>query len=455
MSKHLVLYGAVCVAILFALGGWLMLSVPSTTEISPTSIESSTVESHDLLTNAHLGLNFFVFQGGAKAEQAVRAISSAATATDLAALHAEAVRQLTNADVLWSTVEPREGVWNWTPTDAALNAIVNTSEPIVELFAMQYASPNAPWKRTGTFEKTMTPEAETYIRAVVGRYKDRVKYWEIGNEMDHWRAADPGEADRLKGKFSDVIDKMPTLLPADGYNPEAQGRFFAAVATIVREEDPDAVMVMPGMAAIADYQTDTWLPEFVAGAGVDAFDVVNYHDYGSWDGMQNRFDALKQTMKELGISNKPIWLTETGSTADRTLTQRTDYPNSTKTQAADVSRRLLVALSNGANLAIWHTYFSSPSLEETNPWRAYGLRDENGDHYPSYDAYQSLAESFPAESVENVSTNDDAYIMKITPIDGAVAYVVWGSGRWTVPEGLESESAGSEISLTSTPRLYR
>ena len=444
-------------------------STPSPSEQSAPTASTTTPGSTDLLSNYHLGLNFFIFKGGtgkAATMNSTRSLAPDTTATDLASLHAEVVRQLTNADALWDTVEPREGAWNWTSTDSALQALSATSEPIVDLFAMQYASPNAPWKTTGTFEKTMTPEAETYLRAVVGRYKDIVKYWEIGNEMDHWRAADPGVT---APKNLSADSKLPQLKPTDGYSPEDQGKFFAAAAAIVREIDPDAVMVMPGMASVDSFQTGTWLPGFVKGAGTDGFDVVNYHDYQSWDGMQSRFNALHTAMQTLGISGKPIWLTETGSTTDATLAQRTNYPNSTTTQAADVLRRLLTALSNGVNVAIWHTYFSSPSLNGTNAWRGYGLRDENGTQYPSYSAYQALGESFPATSVQNISTTSGMYVIKITPVSGPVAYAVWGSGTWTVPTGLTSQytisstavaktaapAAGSSVTLSVIPQLFR
>ncbi len=437
-------------------------AAPSTTSPSPNNDDTP---STNLLANHHLGLNFFIFPRNDD-DATERAMTATETAHQLETVHAETARQLTNGDTLWSVVGPREHVWNWTTTDSVFQAL--SFEPIANLFALQYASPNAPWQTSGPFEKTMTPDAETYIRTVVRRYKDSVTYWEIGNEMDHWRLADPGSLEKLNGKFSDVTEKLPNLLPSDGYSPEEQGTFFAAAANIVREEDPDAVIVMPGMSAAQDYQLNTWLPGFVAGAGADAFDVVNYHDYGSWSDMEQRLSALQASMQTLGIANKPIWLSETGSSADETLTQRTNYPNSTVTQAADVIRRLLITQAHGVSTAIWHTFYSSPSAK-TNTWRAYGLLNEHGDRSPSYEAFSTLAESFPAAIVEDVSTTSGTYVMKITSADGAVTYAVWGSETWAVPEGVTSEyaisstgvakttapSVGSSITLSEIPLIFR
>ena len=472
MSKAVVLGVSVGIAGILAIGAWWMYASLFTIPTHPPipSIPSDSTSPRDLSNNHNLGLNFFIFDGAAKpGHNNARAITPTATETDLAALHATAFRQFTNGDVMWNTIEPKEGAWNWTKTDEALATIAKTAEPIATLFAMQYASPNAPWKTAGTFEKIMTPEAEAYLRAVVGRYKGIVTYWEIGNEMDHWRAADPDEMLKHQGKPMGATEKMPTLLPTDGYDPEDQGKFFAAAAAIIREEDSDAVLVMPGISGSNTYNTETWLPGFVQGAGTDGFDVVNYHDYPSWDGMQSRFDLLKAATETLGISEKPIWLTETGSTADESLSQRTNYPNSTTTQAADVIRRLLVAFSNDVRLVLWHTYFSSPSENSMNDWRAYGLRDENGDNHASYEAYRALAESFPATSVTNVSTVDGMYVMDIQSIDGPSAFAVWGTGSWTLPgklttqytitpTGLSKATApaeGTEIVLSAIPQLFR
>ncbi len=430
---------------------------------------SSSDDSRDLLTDYHLGLNFFVFDGAQKSQDAsssLREMSATETAQDLEGLHADVARQFTNGDVLWSTVNPKPDVWNWETTDDVIRTIAKTSEPIVTLFSLQYASPNAPWNTRTTFSKTMTSEAETYVRTVVRRYKDTVTYWEIGNEMDHWRSEDPNDAAVNIAALAET--KAPANAPKSGFSPAEQGAFLAAVAAIIRTEDSDAVIVMPGMSAINEYTMNTWLPGIIDGAGKEAFDVVNYHDYGSWDGMQSRIDLLKKTMKTLGIISSPIWLTETGSTASSTLTVRTEYPNSPVSQAADVIRRPLTAFANGITVTLWHTYFSS-SDERTNRWRAYGLYDADGNASPAYSVYKTLTDAFPASSIENISPNAETFIMKITSINSEITYAVWGtSGTWALPPGITAAytitdsglsssptSPGSTITLSSTPQLFR
>jgi len=90
-----------------------------------------------------------------------------------------------------------------------------------------------------------------------------VKYWEIGNEMDHWRAADPTPAATTQSKRSPR--GLPPSYPLDGFSPQEQGAFFAQVADFIRARDPDAVIVMPGMGGLSDYTLNTWLAGVIEG----------------------------------------------------------------------------------------------------------------------------------------------------------------------------------------------
>src|SRR3989338_5315812 len=103
---------------------------------------------------------------------------------DFKTLGVETFRQLTSEDVGWNNVEPTNDQWNFNATDDAI--MKAEVEPIVTLFTLQYASPNPPWStKDSVFQKTVGPDAKNYVETVVKRYKDYVKYWEIGNEMDH------------------------------------------------------------------------------------------------------------------------------------------------------------------------------------------------------------------------------------------------------------------------------
>ncbi len=129
---------------------------------------------------------------------------------------------------------------------------------------------------------------------------------------------------------------------------------------------------------------------------------------------------LDAFMAAHGLSDKPIWLTETGSTADPTLADRTDYPNSPETQAADVFRRTILAYALGDSFVMWHSYIGSPATPN-NLWRLYGLRTDTAEAQPSYYAAQLLTtELLPYNSVETLSTGAERE-RHVYKIDTAIA----------------------------------
>jgi hypothetical protein len=351
---------------------------------------------------------------------------------DLDHLGAETYRQFVKADLLWDLVESADDQWTFANADAVIPNSAFVAIPT--LFAMQYASPTPPWETDpARFQKTIGPEARAYLETVVRRYADQVKYWEIGNEMEHWRIADPGDQGLARARQS---DRVPDALPADGFSPREQGRFLAQAAAIIRDNDPDAVIVLPGLAGLSDYSLDTWLPGVVAGGGTDWFDVVNYHDYSGWEPFVMRRPRLAAAMQRLGIADKPVWLTETGSSSDPTLTLRTDYPNSPETQAADIFRRIVQGYGFGDSLVVWHGYIPSSSSPQ-NDWRAYGVRDPQGNPVPAGHAFRLLTdELIPWSAVERLEADPRARnLYRFTLADGAQKIVAWGSGTYAVPAG--------------------
>ena len=350
---------------------------------------------------------------------------------DLDHLGATAYRQFVKADLLWDLVEPAAGQWTFTNADAVIPTAGFV--PIPTLFAMQYASPTPPWEPDpAQFRKTLGPEARQYLETVVRRYAPYVKYWEIGNEMEHWRIADPVDNGLARARQT---DRVPDSRPAKGFSPREQGRFLAQVAAIIRANDPDAVIVLPGMTGLDDYSLDTWLPGIIAGGGTDCFDIINYHFYSGWESFVMRRPRLTAAMHKLGINGKPVWQTETGSSSDPTLTLRTDYPNSPETQAADVFRRIVEGYGFGDSLVLWHCYVPSPATPQ-NQWRAYGVRDADGHLNPSGYAFKLLAaELVPWSTVERIEADPRARnLYRFTLPDGTRKFVAWGTGTYTVPE---------------------
>ena len=136
--------------------------------------------------------------------------------------------------------------------------------------------------------------------------------------------------------------------------------------------------------------------------GTDWFDVVNYHYYSPWYEYSEERVELMEVMEELGIEDKEVWLTETGSTSSEELNTRTNYPNSEVTQAADVWRRIISAYGHGDELVLWHSYIGGAD-NPGNAWRQYGLRESDSTPKLAYYSFKLLAEEIiPFESVKSL-----------------------------------------------------
>ncbi len=370
-----------------------------------------------------LGLNFIRFYWDAQSP----CFQPQQIFEDFSVLKVGTYRQLIKAGVTWDVVEPENDQWNFSIPDQII--LHSPVPPILSLFAQQYASPTPPWENDPQkFQKTLGDEAKDYIRHVVERYKDYVTYWELGNEMEHWRAADPN--DRRVGR-------LPPSYPLDGFSPREQGVFLSQAAALVKKLDPDAVIVLPGMGSLSDYSINTWLKGVIEGGGSDWFDVVNYHYYSNWQRYSNLRSNLQNFLEQNGIADKPVWCTETGATSSPTLTLRTNYPNSPESQAAEVFRRIVQAWRAGDALVAWHTYIGSPDVPN-NDWRCYGIRAANGAAKPAYYSFKLLAnELTPFEKVD-VLQNDwkGVNAFKFTLPQNTVKYVAWGTGHLSVPQGV-------------------
>ena len=380
---------------------------------------------------------------------------------DFSKLGINTFRQFIKADFLWNIIESQDNQWDFSQAD---NVVTNPDfEPIVTLFAIQYASPTPPWTESNKdFQKTLGLEAKDYIETLIDRYGDYVTYWELGNEMSHWVAAENPPED----------SSLPFYYPLDGFSPQEQGFFLRQVSEFIKGRDPDAVIVLPGMGGIGAHSLDFWLEGVIEGAGgTDWFDIVNYHFYGGWESFTKQRQQFDQKLVELSIDDKPVWLTETGSTSSETLTLRTDYPNSEESQCADVFRRIIQAYGYGDDLVFWHTYIGSSG--EENDWRDYGLRSPVGEFRKTYYTFKLLIhELIPFESVELIFSDPQGKnVYLITTDEGDEKYVVWGTGGYEVAEGItkmtsvipnegnnfdwEDVNKGDTIELTEVPVLMQ
>jgi len=196
--------------------------------------------------------------------------------------------------LLWLDVEKAPGQFNWSNYDCILDEakkqnlkVVLTIDKTPRFYSVE--------PERSRFDLCPTDDIaafERFVGQAVSRYQDKVSVWQIENES-----------------FSKSCFKN---------HPEGYSRMFNAAARIIREKAPQAKIATAGIAysnSIKKYIHD-WLGETKTN-----FDIVAIHAHRRLDGeVRGVIGNVRSIMANLGISGKPIFLTETSFNVK-------DYPN--------------------------------------------------------------------------------------------------------------------------------
>ncbi|MBI5525913.1 MAG: cellulase family glycosylhydrolase [Deltaproteobacteria bacterium] len=192
-------------------------------------------------------------------------------------------------DFNWFRVETSPGVSDFSTTDAVVNEAAANGIVLMPVLGTPPA-----WEQSGGANPETPRDAQkwkNWLTAVVGRYRDRVKYWEIWNEPD--------------GAWDKGNEFVPSVA--------------APAYEAIKAADPESVVVGPATINCA------WLGEFLSAGGADHVDVVSFHAYGK------NFDEFKEWVmgprwawecwfKDVIDRNnltKPVWITEFGQQTNR------------------------------------------------------------------------------------------------------------------------------------------
>lgn len=220
--------------------------------------------------------------------------------TELASLARRAGVKWTREEFNWSLIEPTEGNYRWDFYDDLVD--VASAEGISIYGLLCYWSPYA-----DAYTEQGVEQYCRWARAVVHRYKTRVKHWEIWNEPNIFFWSGPKE-----------------LYP----------RLLARAYETIKEEDPEAVVLGCSTSGV-----DEGFIRSVMDAG-GPFDVLTIHPYRGTLDDQDYIRELA-AVKEL-VGGRPVWITEMGFPSQLL----TGY--SERQQAALVARVYLASLASGA-----------------------------------------------------------------------------------------------------------
>lgn len=269
-------------------------------------------------------------------------------------------------DVHWWRVEPRDGVWDWTFTDAAFRALLQRNINIVGVLGHPpgWATPySGDDPNNVSFYAPDQQRFVAYARAVVQRYGAYIHHWEIWNEPDSplfWKPA------------PDAV---------------AYARLLGETSAAIHSIDPQAHVLLGGINPF-----DMTFLNQVAETGVwNSFDIVAIHPYvdphSPEDGdLVAAADGLRALMSRYG--EKPIWATEIGwssGAGDHDAVGVVDE----QMQANYLVRAMLLLWRAGIERSFWYALKDDPG----NPYGLVALgtgRDDFSRLKPAYNAFRTL-----------------------------------------------------------------
>jgi hypothetical protein len=249
--------------------------------------------------------------------------------------------RLWESQVEWPDLEPTRGQWSFYILDkhVAMAEEHNTEILLPLATTPQWASAHpdvqSGWQKPGfTSEPADMNDWRTYVRQVVTRYKGRIFAYEIWNEPN-LRQFWIGDTDQLVAMTKDAHD-------------------------IIKSIDPAAILVSPSATTGSGI---SWLADFLSKGGGRYVDVIGYHFYvypRPPEAVLPLIERVKQTMKDYGVENKPIWDTEIGWAEPK------PFP-SDELAAAYLARSFILSWADGIQRVYWYVWdnHSWVSIETT------------------------------------------------------------------------------------------
>lgn len=312
----------------------------------------------------------------------------------------------------WEWIETQEGARDW-----------DRSDPVVasaERHGISLLVTIRDYTQTGLYASR--PEAKlaayrVFVGDLVRRYKDRISYWQIENEINSpsmWSASLEEYAELIRIAYRAVKAEDSTaqvLLSSFGSN------FSDRMST-----HPNTTA---GREALESFR-------FVLHEAVGHYDVIDAHIYHRVTDVPRRVEFFRREAAAVAGA-LPIWVTETGGPDPRA--------DDAGGPASDqVLKRYVLGVAAGVERLFWHQ-IAVRQGRDTN-WSGMALM-EGDRRRPAFYAYRAMTEKLAGYSdVERIASPDDLHIYRFAREAGDV-YVVWSDA------GAVSVSLPPTLSATS------
>lgn len=298
-------------------------------------------------------------------------------------------------EISWSWVEKQAGVFDFSAFDGEVSALHDAG--LEQILILDYSNPlySAAGAANGGDDKYPPDDPASfarYVSAIVGRYGDRVKRWEVWNEENggfrFWKPQADAAAyaalldaasDAVKAACSDceVILGAPVSLDYPAFGVQNGPDFLRAVAAAGGTKY-DAAAVHPYML-----YPPCSPPE--GGPNLCAF----------WSRDEVPFSDQIAQVRDAAGAGKPWFATEYGWP---TFKWTSGKGSTTEAMQADwLERGMLLAAQAGAGAACWFTLADDPATSGGFPPEGdFGLVTTGGAPKAAYGAFETMAQLFGA-----------------------------------------------------------
>ncbi|MCX7599386.1 MAG: endo-1,4-beta-xylanase, partial [Armatimonadetes bacterium] len=219
----------------------------------------------------------------------------------------------------FNVLEPEQGRFVWEPADKFMATADRHGMRVCGLFL--YSTPWIP-PGAGHLPVQNLPAWAEYVSAVVNRYKDRVKHWEVWNETPNFMA------DGTAGDYA---------------------RTVVAAYEAAKKADPSCQVGLSIQSVNVH-----WIQQVIAAGARDHFDFIAVHPYEvlglvESDGLEAQFMSIVPTIRKMLAAQNPsrtqvpIWFTEIGYDAG------TDEPG----QASALVKAFVLGIAQGVERIFW------------------------------------------------------------------------------------------------------
>lgn len=244
-------------------------------------------------------------------------------------------------------VEKSEGQLDWTLADTVINQFASAGLSLlvnVRGYSCSFPCDELTLLYAATPEKKLQAY-ESFLRTLVGRYRGKVRFWQIENEVEgrgFWR----GSAE----EYVTVLKTAYRVIKAEDPASQALRAGFAVDPFTFSEAD----LTDPGGPTSTTGRTSAEQLGRALDGSKGNFDIVDLHLYVRPELMPPAIAILRRSLAERAIT-APFWVTETGGPLPSAACPGVSSEPGPDYQAGEVLKRSILALSSGADRVFWHS----------------------------------------------------------------------------------------------------